>query len=111
MIEAPPPDELMVGELATKPLSHRHTLSELSSPGNPDDLAASALATRVSASGRGKSQLDVLDSGNGTGPDAHSDRKSGQRTSERAASVTRKQRGVMPFLQRQGVSNHGPVRA
>src|SRR5262249_3773796 len=45
------------------------------SPGNPDDLAVSALSTRVSASDRGRTQLDVLDSGNGAGPDAHSDRE------------------------------------
>jgi hypothetical protein len=37
--------------------------------GNPEDLAVSALATRVSDLGRDRTQLDVLDAGNGAGRD------------------------------------------
>ena len=42
--------------------------------GNPDDLAASALATGVSDPDRGKTQLVAHHSGNSPGRNAHSDR-------------------------------------
>jgi hypothetical protein len=62
-------------------MSFEHCLSELDETGNPNDLAASALATRVSESDRGRTQFDVLDPGNWADRHAHSHRKGWKRTS------------------------------
>jgi hypothetical protein len=48
---------------------------QLRTPVSPDDLAASALATWVSASARGRPQLDALDPGNCADRNPHSHRK------------------------------------
>src|SRR5262249_21426265 len=46
--------------------------SRRSMPGNPDDLTVSALATGVNDSDRGRTQLAVLDAGDGAGRSADS---------------------------------------
>jgi hypothetical protein len=56
-------------------VSYEHYLSEPGSPGNRDDLAVSALSTRVSDSDRNRALLDVLDSVNRAGCDVYSDRE------------------------------------
>src|SRR5262245_58463076 len=83
-------------------------ISRRVSPGNPNDLAASALATRVSDSGRGRTQLDLLDPGNCADRDAHSHRKGQKGHRDATAPVARRRHSVMPFLYRRSVWRFRP---